>query len=318
MTDWKPEQQIVFDDVSKFYGEVLGINKVSLSIPPGITSLVGPNGSGKTTMMNLMTGLLTPTRGSVAVLGLDVSDPEQFFRKVGYCTQWDSFPRGQTGRQFVRGYIKIQGYAAADADRLAREAIERVGLTDARDRRVAAYSKGMRQRIKLAQSIAHRPEIMILDEPLNGLDPMARAEMIDLFKRLAAEGMHVIISSHILHEVDLISDRVIILNQGYVVAEGDIRGVRTEIESHPMQILVRCDRPAELASKVFEQDDVVEVRMHDDRQGLLVSTRDAERFYLLLNRIVVEDGVSIESVAPADQDVHAVYEYLVGHEGDGL
>jgi ABC-2 type transport system ATP-binding protein len=317
VTDWKPEQQIVFDNVSKFYGEVLGINKVSLSIPPGITSLVGPNGSGKTTMMNLMTGLLTPTRGSVAVLGLDAHDPEQFFRKVGYCTQWDSFPRGQTGRQFVRGYIKIQGYAAADADRLAREAIERVGLTDARDRRVAAYSKGMRQRIKLAQSIAHRPEIMILDEPLNGLDPMARAEMIDLFKRLAAEGMHVIISSHILHEVDLISDRVIILNQGYVVAEGDIRSVRTEIESHPMQILVRCDRPAELASKAFEQDHVVEVRMHDDRQGLLVSTRDAERFYLLLNRIVVEDGLSIDSVAPADQDVHAVYEYLVGHEGDG-
>ena len=317
MTDWKPEQQIVFDNVSKFYGEVLGINKVSLSIPPGITSLVGPNGSGKTTMMNLMTGLLTPTRGSVTILGLDVHDPEQFFRKVGYCTQWDSFPRGQTGRQFVRGYLKVQGYDAADADELTREAIERVALTDAMDRRVAGYSKGMRQRIKLAQSIAHRPEIMILDEPLNGLDPMARAEMIDLFKRLAADGLHIIISSHILHEVDLISDRVIIVNQGYVVAEGDIRGVRTEIESHPMQILVRCDRPASLASKVFEQDHVVEVRMHDDRQGLLVSTRDADSFYLLLNRIVVDDGLTIESVAPADQDVHAVYEYLVGTAEDG-
>jgi len=315
--DRKPEQLIVFDDVSKFYGEVLGVNKVKLSIPPGITSLVGPNGSGKTTMMNLMTGLLAPTRGTVACLGLDVGRPEEFFRKVGYCTQWDSFPRGLTGRQFVRGYLRVHGYGLRDADALALAAVARVGMTEAMDRRIAAYSKGMRQRIKLAQAIAHRPPIMILDEPLNGLDPMARAEVIDLFKQLAAEGLHVVISSHILHEVDLISDRVIILNHGYVVAEGDIRGVRTEIHSHPMQILVRCDRPAALASALFAQDHVVEVRVHDDRRGLLISTRDAESFYLLLNRIVVEHGLTVESVAPADQDVHAVYSYLVGTEGEG-
>ena len=315
--DWKPEQLIEFQNVSKFYGEVLGINRVSLAIPPGITSLVGPNGSGKTTMMNLMTGLLTPTRGTLTLLGLDHRRPEEFFRKVGYCTQFDSFPRGLTGYQFIRGYLEVHGFGRSGAESLAREAVARVGLTDAMDRRIAGYSKGMRQRIKLGQAIAHRPAVMILDEPLNGLDPMARAEMIDLFKQLAAEGMHVIISSHILHEVDLISDRVIILNQGYVVAEGDIRGVRTEIESHPMQVLVRCDQPAALASRIFEQDHVVEVKMHDDRQGLLVSTRDADRFYLLLNRIVLERGLTIEAVAPADEDVRAVYEYLVGTEGEG-
>jgi ABC-2 type transport system ATP-binding protein len=315
--DWKPEQLITFDDVSKFYGEVLGINRVNLAIPPGITSLVGPNGSGKTTMMNLVTGLLAPTRGRVTVLGLDVHRPERFFRTVGYCTQFDSFPRGLTGHQFIRGYLRVHGFGAADADTLAREAIARVGLTDAMDRRIAGYSKGMRQRIKLAQSIAHRPAVMILDEPLNGLDPMARAEMIDLFRKLAAEGMHVVISSHILHEVDLISDRVIILNQGYVVAEGDIRGVRTEIQSHPMQVLIRCDRPAALASRVIEQDHVVEVKIHDDRRGLLVSTRDADRFYLLLNRIVLDQEMTIEAVAPADENVRAVYEYLVGTEGEG-
>jgi ABC-2 type transport system ATP-binding protein len=311
------EPHIVFEDVSKFYGEVLGVNRVDLTIPPGITSLVGPNGSGKTTLMNLITGLLRPTRGAVRVLGLDPGRPEEFFRKVGYCTQFDAFPRGMTGWSFLHGYLRIHGHSREAAAELAREAIARVGLAAAMHRRIAAYSKGMRQRIKLAHAIAHRPEILILDEPLNGLDPMARAEMIDLFKQLAAGGLHVVISSHILHEVDQISDRVIILNQGYVVAEGDIRGVRTEIEKHPMQILIRCDRPAVLAARVFEQDHVVEVKMHDDRRGLLVSTRDADRFYLLLNRIVLEQGMAIEAVAPADEDVHAVYDYLVGSGGEG-
>ena len=315
--EWKPEQLIVFEKVSKFYGEVLGVNRVNLSIPPGITSLVGPNGSGKTTLMSLMTGLLRPTRGALGILNLDLSDPEKFFRSVGYCTQFDAFPRGLTGYRFLYAYLKVHGYENAKADTLAREAIARVGLTDALHRRIAGYSKGMRQRIKLAHSICHRPRVLILDEPLNGLDPMARAEIIDLFKQLAGEGLHIVISSHILHEVDLISDRVVILNQGYVVAEGDIRGVRTEIEKHPMQILIRCDKAATLASRIFEQDHVVEVKMHDDRQGVLVSTRDADQFYLLLNRIVLEQGMSVEAVAPADEDVHAVYQYLVGTEGEG-
>jgi ABC-2 type transport system ATP-binding protein len=290
---------------------------VSLSIPPGITSLVGPNGSGKTTLMNLMTGFLRPTRGSIRILGMDYRKPEEFFRRVGYCTQYDSFPRGLTGYQFVKGYLGVHGYPGREAASMAREAIERVHLTEAARRNIAGYSKGMRQRIKLAQSIAHGPEVLILDEPLNGLDPMARAEIIDLFKELAESGLHVIISSHILHEVDMISDRVVILNQGYVVAEGDIRGVRTEIEAHPMQILLRCDKAADLAGRIFQQEHVVEVKMHDDRHGLLVSTRNADAFYLALNRIVRELGITVESVAPADEDVHAVYEYLVGYEGEG-
>lgn len=308
---------IILQDISKFYGEVLGVNQVNLCIPPGITSLVGPNGSGKTTLMNLMTGLIRPTRGSVSYPGQQDSDPETLFRRVGYCTQFDSFPRGMTGERFLLAYLGLHGFHHADARRLAGEALERVRLTDAAGRKVAGYSKGMRQRIKLAQSICHHPEVMILDEPLNGLDPMIRAEIIDLFRELAAEGRHLIISSHILHEVDQISDHVVILNQGYVVAEGDIRGLRDEIETHPMQILIRCDRAAELAARVLQQDNVVEIKMHDDRGGLLVSTRDAAGFYLALNRIVMEDRVTIETVTPADEDVHAVYQYLVGYEEGG-
>jgi ABC-2 type transport system ATP-binding protein len=153
---------------------------------------------------------------------------------------------------------------------------------------------------------------MILDVPLNGLDPMARAETIRLFRQLAAEGLHLIISSHILHEVDMMSDRVILLNNGYVVAEGEIHGVRDEMEEHPMQILIRCDRPSLLAARVFEQDSVVEAKLHKDRQGLFVKTRDADAFYLLLNKIVVDGGVSVESIAPVDDDLSAVYQYLIG------
>src|SRR5579884_3392578 len=174
--------RIRFENVSKFYGEVLGVNGVSLSIGPGITSLVGPNGSGKTTLTNLMTGLLRPTQGRVEVLGIAPSDAERLFRIVGYCAQWDSFPKGVTGYQFIRDYLSLHGFKGEGAHKLAWAALERVDLNAAGERKVAGYSKGMRQRVRLAQALAHRPSVLVLDEPLNGLDPMARAETIDLFE----------------------------------------------------------------------------------------------------------------------------------------
>ena len=309
------DQLIVFDNVSKFYGEILGVNRVNLQIAPGITSLVGPNGAGKSTLMNLMTGLLRPTRGAISLLGIPTDQPEQLFRKVGYCTQFDSFPRGVTGREFLNSFLLVHGYDRKRANELSQLALERVNLVEAADRKVAGYSKGMRQRIRLAQSIAHQPTVLILDEPLNGLDPMVRAETIALFRKLASEGLHLIISSHILHEVDMMSDRVVLLNNGYIVAEGNIHGVRDEMEEHPMQILIRCDDPAKLAAYVFAQDHVVEARLHEDRRGLFVRTRDADRFYLMLNHAVAEGKVSVESIAPVDDDLSAVYQYLIGTSG---
>jgi ABC-2 type transport system ATP-binding protein len=309
------DQLIIFDNVSKFYGEILGVNRVNLQIAPGITSLVGPNGAGKSTLMNLMTGLLRPTRGSISILGIPTDQPELLFRRLGYCTQFDSFPRGVTGREFINSFLLVHGYDRKQANDLSQLAIERVNLAEAADRKVAGYSKGMRQRIRLAQSIAHQPAVLILDEPLNGLDPMVRAETIALFRKLASEGLHLIISSHILHEVDVMSDRVVLLNNGYIVAEGNIHGVRDEMEEHPMQILIRCDQPAKLAAYVFAQNHVVEARLHEDRGGLFVKTKDADRFYLLLNRAVAEGQVNVESVAPVDDDLSAVYQYLIGTTG---
>jgi ABC-2 type transport system ATP-binding protein len=251
----------------------------------------------------------------VSVLGTPTNRPEELFRKVGYCSQFDSFPRGMTGRDFINSFLLLSGFKKPEAAELTVKALERVSLMDAADRKVAAYSKGMRQRVRLAQSIAHQPAVLILDEPLNGLDPMVRAETIALFRQLAAEGLHLIISSHILHEVDMMSDSVVLLNNGYVVAEGNIHGVRDEMEEHPMQILIRCDRPQALAARVFETEAVVEARLHEDRRGLFIKTRDADRFYLLLNRVVSEGEINIESIAPVDDDLSAVYQYLIGSEG---
>ncbi len=311
------EQLIVFADVSKFYGEILGVNRVNLSIAPGITSLVGPNGSGKTTLMNLMTGLIQPSRGTIKVLDYTPHDPETYFHKVGYCAQFDSFPAGHTGYEFIYSYLRVHGYSSKDADAMTWRALERVGLTEAAKRKVAGYSKGMRQRVRLAQSIAHNPTVIVLDEPLNGLDPMARAEAIRLFRELADEGLHLIISSHILHEVNSMSDRVVFIESGYVKASGEVQEVRDELEEHPLQILVRCDKPAMLAQRMFAESHVVEARIHEDRHGLFVKTRNTDKFYELLNRVVIDEALNIETVATVDNDLNAVYHYLIGARQEG-
>ena len=302
---------VMFEDVSKFYGEVLGVNRVTLNIPPGITSLVGPNGSGKTTLMNLMTGLIHPDTGRILMRGISPRDPEALMRITGYATQYDTAPRWATGFTFITTGLRLFGYARVEAEEKAWKALERVRLTEAAGRKVGAYSKGMRQRVRLAQAIAHDPELLVLDEPLNGLDPLVRAETIDLFRSLAAEGKHVILSSHVLQEVDVISDQVVLIANGMIVAEGQIRGVRDEIDEHPSQYIVRCHGASEVASRLFDEDHITEVRLLDDRMGILVMTRDRERFARALGRIAV-DGHKIEAVLPADENVDALYEYLIG------
>ena len=312
--DDRLDNQIVLQDVSKFYGEVLGVNRVSLQIPPGLTSLVGPNGAGKTTMLNVIAGLLRPTRGRVTALGVAPEDRVAYYRQLRYVTQVDAFPGGLTGLDFIRRYLLVAGWDDAAATARSWAVLERLNLLEAARRKVAGYSKGMRQRLRLGQAIAQDPRVLLLDEPLNGLDPLARTECIAFFKELAAEGRHVLLSSHILHEVDLMSDRVVLLSAGYVVAEGDIHGVRTELGGHPLQILIRCDQPGLLAARVIEQDHVAEVRIHDDRQGLFVKTRDAQSFYRLLNRIVLDCDLTVETVRPADDDADALYQYLIEDE----
>jgi len=304
---------ITLDNVSRFYGEVLGVNRVTLSLPPGITSLVGPNGAGKTTLMNLIAGLIRPTRGRIRVLGLSPTQSHKLFGLVGYATQFDAFPRGLSGFQFIYSFLRLFGHSNAECKRLTNQVIEQVGLSDAAGRKVASYSKGMRQRIRLAQALAHDPRVLILDEPLNGLDPLVRAETINLFRRYATEGRHVLVSSHVLHEVDMISDQVVLMSGGYVVAEGQIQSVRSEIQERPVKVLIHCKQPSMLASKAFEQDYIVEAQLLTEGSGVLIKTLDADRFYRLLNHLAL-NGIDIEGVTPADDNVNSVYDYLIGGE----
>jgi ABC-2 type transport system ATP-binding protein len=304
---------VIFHEVSKFYGEVLGVNRVTLNIPPGITSLVGPNGSGKTTLMNLMTGLIFPDHGRILMRGISPRDPEALMRITGYATQYDTAPRWATGFTFITTGLLLFGFGRAEAEEKAWKALERLSLTEAANRKVASYSKGMRQRVRLAQAIAHDPELLVLDEPLNGLDPLVRAETIALFRSWASEGRHVIISSHVLQEVDLISDQVVLIANGMIIAEGAIRTVREEIQERPSQYLVRCRDASGVAALLVSEDHITEIRLNEDRMGMLVMTRDRERFASALGRIAL-DGHRIDGVLPADENVDALYEYLIGGE----
>ncbi|NKB35353.1 MAG: ATP-binding cassette domain-containing protein [Pseudomonadales bacterium] len=306
----KSSCNISLRDISKFYGDILGVNRIGLDIEPGITGLVGPNGAGKSTLMNLIAGLIPPTRGSLEVLGVTPSDPEVFFRQLGYCTQYDSFPAGINGHDFIYSTLRVHGYDKSPALELTQQAIEQVSLSKAAKQTVSSYSKGMRQRIKLVQAISHQPEVLILDEPLNGLDPMARAQVIALFREFADAGKIVLISSQILHEVDLVSDRVVLINSGYLVAEGDLNKIQSET-GEPMKIFIRSTDATTIAAKVFDLENVVEAQLHYDGGGLFIRTTDADSFFLSINRKVIEEGWAIESMGPADETAEAVYQHLI-------
>lgn len=302
--------RIALHNVSKFYGDILGVNRISLEIEPGITGLVGPNGSGKSTLMNLIAGLIPSTRGGIKVRGITPSQAEKFFRQLGYCTQYDSFPIGINGYAFIRNTLLIHGYDRSTAEALTEQALQQVDMVGAAKKSVDAYSKGMRQRIKLAQAICHQPDVLILDEPLNGLDPMARAQVIALFREFADAGKIVVISSQILHEVDLISDRVVLLNSGYLVAAGDITNIQTET-GEPMKIFIRSPDANDIAARVFDLGHVVEAQLHYDGGGVFVRSSDADAFFLAFNRKVLSEGWAIESIGPADETVEAVYQHLI-------
>jgi ABC-2 type transport system ATP-binding protein len=292
------------------------VNDVSFELGPGITGLLGPNGAGKSTILHMLVGLLEPSNGEVLINGERAWKNPEMYRRVGFVPEREAVYPFLTGFEFVK--LSARLHALPDPDAAALRAIDEVDMADAKDRAVGGYSKGMKQRIKLAQAIAHDPRVLVLDEPLNGLDPLARAETVELFRGFAAEGRVLVISSHVLHEVDELADRVVLVHGGYVVAEGAVEGVRDEIASErPLQVLVRCDQPSLLAARVFSEDHVVEARLDGDRQGLLVRTENAERFYLLLNQIAGEGVVDIEAVLPADDDVQSVYQYLIGAAAPG-
>jgi ABC-2 type transport system ATP-binding protein len=302
---------VEFDEVSKWYGNVIGINKLSLRIPAGVTGLLGPNGAGKSTLLQLATGQLYPSQGSVRVLGQKVWNNPALNRFIGLCPEQDAFYEWMTGMDFVRTCARLSGMSRADSRDAAERTLEAVGMTKNRGRAVRGYSKGMRQRTKLAQALVHDPEVLFLDEPLTGTDPVARRDLMDIIHRLAAEGKSVLVSSHVLHEVEALTPNIILLHRGRLVAEGNVRDIRDLIDQYPHHIVLVCDDYRKLAGRLLQWEDVEGVKVMAKESGLMVETRSPDAFYQRLPELSCEAGTAIREVYSDDDNLEAVFKYLV-------
>src|SRR5205814_6622112 len=271
---------VAADHLSKWYGQVIGLNDVSAAVPAGITGLLGPNGAGKSTFMKLVTGQLKPSKGAITVLGEPIwNNPALYFR-IGFCPEQDAFYERMTGMEWVTALVRLNGLDEAAARAKAARAIEAVELTDAANKKIGAYSKGMRQRIKVAQAIAHDPELLILDEPLSGMDPIARRKTIRLIKDWGRAGKSIIVSSHVLHEIESMTSNILLINQGRILAEGNVHQIRDLIDEHPHTVFIRAERTRELAREFLADDQVLSLRFEDG--GVVVQTARPDAFYARL------------------------------------
>jgi ABC-2 type transport system ATP-binding protein len=300
-----------FQAVSKWYGNVIGVNHLTFRLLPGVTGLLGPNGAGKSTVLQLATGQLRPSQGKVLVLGQNAWGNPSLNREIGLCPEQDAFYESMSGREFVSYCARLGGFSRSDARERGDRAIEQVGMTANRDRAIRGYSKGMRQRTKIAQTLVHEPSIIFLDEPLTGTDPVARRDLMDIILRLASGGTSILLSSHVLHEVQSVTSNIILLNRGKLVAEGDIRQIRDLIDDHPHRIVLASPNVRALAAKLVLFADVVGVDLHRQDHSILVETRAPDAFYSRLAQLALEGDTPIESVISDDDNLEAVFKYLV-------
>jgi ABC-2 type transport system ATP-binding protein len=302
---------VAFHEVSKWYGNVIGINKLTLEIRAGVTGLLGPNGAGKSTLLQMATGQLRASQGTVRVLGQKVWNNSGLNRFIGLCPEQDAFYEWMTGKDFVCTCARLSGMSRQAARRAAENAIEAVGMTQNQNRAIRGYSKGMRQRIKLAQALVHDPQVLFLDEPLTGTDPVARRDLMNIIQRLGSEGKSVLVSSHVLHEVQSLTPNIVLLNHGRLVAEGHVRQIRDLIDKHPHHIVLVCDDYRKLAGRVVAWDDVEGVKVMAAEKALVVETRAPDAFYTRLPQLSLEDDTAIQSVYSDDDNLEAVFKYLV-------
>jgi ABC-2 type transport system ATP-binding protein len=303
---------IALERASRWYGQVIGVNDVSCLFPPGITALLGPNGAGKSTMMKLITGQLRPSRGRVTVLGLEPFANPRVFKKLGYCPESESCYDEMTGRDFVTMCAHMAGLPGATLKQQVDDSIEQVGMTVNANRKIGGYSKGMRQRIKIAQGIVHDPDVLIMDEPLNGLDPVARREVTTLLHRLAERGKCIVVSSHILYEVEQMTTNILLLSRGRVMAQGDIYHIRSLIDKHPHRIAITTNDSRGLAKRLLDLPYILHVHFDGaDTKQLEIETRSPDQFYAIFPDIVLEHGFEVSHFDSPDNNLEAVFKYLV-------
>jgi ABC-2 type transport system ATP-binding protein len=301
---------VAADHLSKWYGQVIGLNDVSVTVPPGITGLLGPNGAGKSTFMKLITGQLRPSKGSITVLGEPIWGNPALYQRIGFCPEQDAFYDRMTGLEWVTALVRLNGVTDADADAMAARAIENVELTEAAHKKIGAYSKGMRQRIKMAQAIAHDPEVLILDEPLSGMDPIARRKAIRMIKDWARAGKSVIVSSHILHEIESMTSNILLINQGRILAEGNVHQIRDLIDEHPHTVHIKADQTRALAREFLGHDDVLSLKFEEG--AVVVQTGKPDAFYARLTDLAASGAHgAIHEVTSPDDNLQAVFQYLV-------
>ncbi len=298
--------------LSKWYGNVLGLSDVSLEIEPGITGLLGPNGAGKSTFLKLITGQIRPSIGTVRIFDQKVQGNQALFSRIGFCPEHDSFYEEMTGWVFLTSLLKLQGFSESEIRSRAEEALEIVELSADKDRLIRAYSRGMRQRLKFAQAIAHDPEVIILDEPLSGLDPLGKRKIIRLIKAYREEGKTLIVSSHVLPEIEALTRSIILIHQGKVFAKGDIHYIRDLIESHPHMVSVQCADPRGLAGQLLGEEYVLKVHFGPDGKSVLVETNNRDKFFALLLSLLVKTRMEVEEITSPDDNLQAVFDYLVG------
>ncbi|CAN5656745.1 ABC transporter ATP-binding protein [soil metagenome] len=301
---------VTADHVSKWYGQVIGLNDVSVSVPPGITGLLGPNGAGKSTFMKLITGQLKPSKGTLNVLGEPIWGNPHLYFQIGFCPEQDAFYERMTGLEWVTALVRLNGFSEKEADEAARRAMTAVDLMEAAGKKIGAYSKGMRQRVKLAQAIVHDPALLILDEPLSGMDPLARRRTIRLIRDWARAGKSIIVSSHILHEIESMTANILLINNGRIIAEGDVHHIRDLIDEHPHSVYVRAQNPRALARDFLDRADVRSMRFEEG--AVVVETGTPDAFYARLTELAAtgEYG-AIEEVTSPDDNLQAVFQYLV-------
>ena len=302
---------IQLDHVSRWYGQVIGLNDVSCQVGPGITALLGMNGAGKSTLIRLVTGQIQPTTGSISVFGHQPFANPEVFKVLGYCPEIDNFYEHRSGRWFVQHLARLNGFSAAEAKSRTQQVLERVGMADRADRKIAGYSKGMRQRIKLAQAILHEPKVILLDEPLNGLDPVGRREFIDLLGALSQEGKTILVSSHILFEVEQMTRSILLLNRGRLLAAGDLSAIRELIDKYPHRVRIETPVPREVATHLVRLPYVINVQFDPRGNALELQTREPGQFYDYLPQLVIDEGLQIDGFSSPDNNLESIFRYLV-------
>lgn len=297
--------------LAKWYGEVLGLNGFTASLGGGITGLVGPNGAGKSTLFKLLIGQLRRDEGDLRILGEDPWNNVRLKRRIGYCPEQNELYGWLTAEQFVGSLLRLDGIAASEAERASRAALETVGLTAVRSRRLRTFSRGMRQRAKLAQALAHGPELLVLDEPLSGADPAARVQILDTISEFARAGGHIVMSTHVLYEVERVTSNIVLIHNGKAIAAGDIHGIRALIDAHPHAVRVATSMPREVARALAAFDHVVSVEFSGPSE-IVVRTRRPDAFYRDLPAVVADGGLEVHGLESPDDNLEAVFRYLVG------